>query len=289
MSSAYNSSSDISNLVTKIVASGRTKRGPSSLCRDAMWRDAVELITASSNIAIVTGFYIPSVSAPETDGPLGASVLARALSMFGKNVEVWTDSFNAQCVRACVDALPGGSARVIDIDRSKDIDMPDLFIYVERLGRARDGRYYDMRKNDISEWVSPLDSYAAESGIPTIGVGDGGNEAGMGKFEKELSEIMPHYKDCLSIVSSDVCIPVDVSNWGAYGLAAVLSAQCGRYLGHTADEERIIMRASLDAGAVDGVSKRSEMSVDGLGIDEHMEIASELERAFGVTEMNDGI
>lgn len=280
MYSAYSTLSDVSNMVTKIVASGITKRGPSSLCRDAIWEDAADLIAANADIAIVTGFYIPSASAPETDGPLGASVLARALSMLGKNVEVWTDSFNAQCVSACVDALPGGSAKVIDIDKSKDVDMPDLFIYLERLGRARDGRYYDMRKNDISEWVSPLDSYAADGSIPTIGIGDGGNEVGMAKFEKELSEIMPHYKDCLSTVSADVCIPVDVSNWGAYGLAAVLSARYGRYLGQTADEEYAIMRASLDAGAVDGVSKRAEMSVDGLDIVEHKKIASELERAF---------
>jgi hypothetical protein len=265
--------------LTRTVASGRTSRGPSSLCDDNLWQGAVDLISQSDFIAVVSGFYVPSASAPETDGPSGAVVLARAIARTGRRVEIWTDALCLRCMRICAETIgfPGGS--VLDATNlDAETNAPELLVYVERLGRAGDGRYYNMRKEDITEWTAPLDSFALRGGIPVLAVGDGGNEVGMGAIRKPLSEIMPDYAGCLCSVTADICLPVDVSNWGAYALTAALSAVSGSWLGQTADEELSMLEAMRACGAVDGVSKRSGLSVDGLGPEVQLEIRDALER-----------
>src|SRR5438874_13592234 len=59
----------------------------------AACRSIVE--TPGAVIGIVTGFYIPHAKPPcgETDGPLGALFLARALTPLGAKVVLATDAF----------------------------------------------------------------------------------------------------------------------------------------------------------------------------------------------------
>src|SRR5205823_5103147 len=59
--------------------------------------------TVEPSVAVVTGFYIPTGNppGPETDGPLGALFLARALTPLGVRVAFVTDEF-------CMPALKEG-------------------------------------------------------------------------------------------------------------------------------------------------------------------------------------
>src|SRR5438034_9113577 len=56
--------------------------------------------TPKAAVGIVTGFYIPHAQPPcgETDGPLGALFLARALTPLGIRVVLATDSFCAKAL-----------------------------------------------------------------------------------------------------------------------------------------------------------------------------------------------
>src|SRR5260221_304467 len=67
-----------------------------SACQSIAWN-------ATARIGIVTGFFIPKADPPagETDGPLGALFLARALSPLGIGVGIATDDF-------CMSALDVG-------------------------------------------------------------------------------------------------------------------------------------------------------------------------------------
>src|SRR5437867_5482522 len=60
--------------------------------------------TANPSLAVVTGFCIPHAQPPcgETDGPLGALFLARALTPLGVKVVLATDDF---CTRALAEGL----------------------------------------------------------------------------------------------------------------------------------------------------------------------------------------
>ncbi|MCL2683987.1 MAG: DUF4392 domain-containing protein [Synergistaceae bacterium] len=263
--------------LTEIVSGGISGRGPSVLCDDVLWDDAVGLIRASKSAAVITGFFVPSAGAVETDGPGGSVVLARALAGLGLHTEIWTDFRCVPVLKACAEAVgyPGGGVR--DVSGIIDsVHCPDLLIYVERLGRSVDGAYYDMKGDDVSAFTSPLDELAIRRGSMVIGIGDGGNEVGMGNYKDALAEIMPYYSEYLSIVGADVAIPADVSNWGAYALVTALSLDVGDWLGHLEDDEVKMTEALVRAGAVDGLRKTPSASVDGFDLPKQLEILTAL-------------
>jgi hypothetical protein len=250
----------------RMVASDAQGRGAAVLCRVPFWESALQLFVKASRIFIITGFYIKSAEAPETDGPPGAVALGRALTRAGKSVAMITDCRNYACLEACSRRVNGPEALCLD-DYEKVPTGSDLLVFIERPGHAVDGRYYNMRGVDISDVVAPLDraaDAALSCGVPVLGVGDGGNEAGMGLLYDVLAENLPNFAPFLSRVSASVCLPVDVSNWGAYALTAVLSVFYREWLGLEDGEEGAMLNAMLEAGAVDGVTGRQGLSVDGV-------------------------
>src|SRR5262249_51633698 len=60
--------------------------------------------TPGANLGVVTGFYIPAAEPPasETDGPLGAAFLARALAPLGIRVSILADGTAPRAVRAAL-------------------------------------------------------------------------------------------------------------------------------------------------------------------------------------------
>jgi hypothetical protein len=263
--------------LTEISSGGVSGRGPSALCTDGLWAEALGVIGAARNIAVITGFFIASAGAPETDGPTGSVVLARALLRAGLGTEIWTDARCLGVLSACAGSVSFPADRVCCVSGSaRTEEPPGLLIYIERLGRAADGAYYDMSGKDVSSVTAPLDEYALGGEARVIGIGDGGNEVGMANFTAPLRAMMPDYARCLSSVGADVCIPADVSNWGAYALSAALSRDRGVWLGQTEAEETAMLAALVSAGAVDGTMKKISMSVDGFDISKQLEIVSSL-------------
>ena len=261
----------VAEALVSLVASNRAGRGLSSLCAPSFFERALPLLERARDVVIVTGFFIPACIAPETDGPGGSVVLGRARGRLGKKVRIVTDVLCFDAVSACSSSVGGPSVLSVSSSGAMLTDGGDLLVFIERVGRASDGRYYNMRREDITRWVVPLDDTALTAlarGIPVLGVGDGGNEAGMGYFRELFPSVLPDFAECCSVVPSTCALPVDVSSWGAYALAAALSVRNGRWLGHTDDEEIAMLRAMCDAGAVDGVTRRRDLSVDQFPRDE---------------------
>jgi hypothetical protein len=280
--------------VVECVASGRTGRGISGLGSVSAWRSAVALLEKSERIAIVTGFFVPEKAeassegvcfarprgAAETDGPPGAVILGRALARLGKDVFLVTDALCAPALEACSAAVGGPVVRCAADGAEVLAEDPRALVFLERLGRSADGRYRNMRGEDISAITPPLDDavdLARKANVPVLAIGDGGNEAGMGALGEGLLRAVPGFAAALSVVAADVALPVDVSNWGGYGLAVLLSLRSGKRLGHIPGEEQAMLRALVAAGAVDGVTKRCELSVDGLPLREHCRLVWRLE------------
>ena len=254
----------------RIVASNAQGRGVSALCRAEYWKNALQLFIKASRILIITGFYIEKAGAPETDGPPGAVALGRAVERVGKSAVVLTDRRNYSCLRGCSESV-GGPVTVSVDDYGEIPADADLLVFIERPGHASDGRYYNMEGTDVSGVTAPLDRASEvflKRGVPVLGIGDGGNEAGMGLLYDSLAARLPQYGPFLSKVPATVCLPVDVSNWGAYALTAVLSAFYRCWLGLDYGEEEAMLSAVLDAGAVDGVTGRPDHSVDGISLTE---------------------
>ena len=114
-----------------------------------------------------------------------------------------------------------------------------------------------------------------------LAVGDGGNEAGMGILRSELSVALPGYARCLSVTGSTVAVAADVSDWGGYGLAALLSIEADEWTGPEEHEIDDMLAALVDTGAVDGVTRMSAPTVDGFEAGVHREVVSSLRDAVG--------
>jgi len=272
---------EYANEIISVVASDMGGRGVSRICRPEYWQAAVKKLSCISRVAVVSGFFVPSAKAPETDGPGGAAIIARAFAEQGVETEIWTDSFCIDAISACASEIGFHPEKVKIPENCKILDSysPQAIIFTERLGRAADGRYYNMRKKDISCWTPSIDGLAIASerrGIITVGIGDGGNEVGMGNFMQELYGILPEYKTCLSVVRTDIAIPVDVSNWGCYALVAAMSYVWGIWRGHRDDDERAMLETLRSFGVVDGISMKPELSVDGFPLPVHESVISKL-------------
>lgn len=271
---------DIFSRIGQIIASDRGKRMVSTLFLPEYLSEALALMEKPGRTAVVTGFFVQACCAPETDGPGGAVILGRALRKCGHDVTLFTDRLCLDVLRACSGAAGGPDVR--EASSAGDIlsCRPDLVVFIERLGRADDGKYYNMRGEDVSKTAAPLDGAALEpKRARVLAVGDGGNEAGMGNFRVPLSELLPSYAPCLSVVGADAALPVDVSDWGGYALASLLSLGRPRWIGPGEQDLHLMLEAMVRAGAVDGVTRKGEPTVDGFPLGVHEQIVRSLKEA----------
>ncbi|MCZ6748684.1 MAG: DUF4392 domain-containing protein [SAR324 cluster bacterium] len=232
--------------------------------RDHLRLAALSLKSAR-RVLIVSGFFIPAGGAGETDGPPGAKALGDALTTLGISVEYATDRLNRPLFEALgTQPLHGWEPDLLERRQ------PSHLIAVERVGRSRNGRYYNMRGEDLNANDEPLDEWflqAERMGIVTIGIGDGGNEIGMGRVFRQVLESIQHGEKIASTVLTDYVIVAGTSNWGAYGLAGALSVVTGRDVLPSAEAAREAVHCVVGAGAVDGISHRNEPTVDSMPLE----------------------
>ncbi|MFU8855567.1 MAG: glutamate cyclase domain-containing protein [Deferrisomatales bacterium] len=247
-------------------------------------RLAAQALRFARRVAVVTGYFIPEAGAGETDGPPGAVALGEALGALGIPVDYLTDGPNAPLLRSlgaepivlegAPEDVAAGCRRYLEESR------PTHLVSVERAGRAADGTYRNMRGTDITTVTAPLDELfleASQRGLTTIGVGDGGNEIGMGRVFAATRTGVPHGRALATTVATDFCVAAGVSNWGALGLVGALSVLEGRdLLPSGARLVEGLHRLVEVGGAVDGVTRRREPTVDGLPVAESLRVLAEL-------------
>ena len=240
---------------------------------------AASALQRARRVLIVTGFVVAE-GAAETDGPPGAAVLGRALRRLGAHVDYVTDATTRPLLSASLDALdeptdvrlyPDGTdaaGRVL-----ADV-KPTHLVAIERPGRARSGDYLNARGLSVAQWNPPLDDLFLQAGkrVVTIGVGDGGNEIGMGNVRTRIIRQGPLMARIAATVKVDHLVVAGVSNWGAYGIVAQLGRLAGMPLVHTPVLERRMIEACVKAGGHDGLTRRREATVDGLPLDTHAAI-----------------
>jgi hypothetical protein len=243
-------------------------------------RRAARALVRARTVLIVTGFVVAE-GMPETDGPPGAAVLGRALRRLGARVRYTTDPAALPPLEAALGALgePTDAFAYPDTPTAaRDVmsrERPTHLVSIERPGRGRGGDYLNARGVSVARWNRPLDEmFLRRRRITTIGVGDGGNEIGMGRVRARLAREGRLMARIASVVSVDHLVVAGVSNWGAYGIVAQLGRLTGRHLLHAPADERRLIEACVAAGAVDGITRRPEPTVDGLGADTHASLVA---------------
>lgn len=248
------------------------KELPENYCRIA----AEEILSwKRGTVLLTTGFYVAGFA--ETDGPLGTVTAAKALKKLGFRPVIVTDHYcdgyfeNEGIETEYMDVNAEDTAAAEILDRYQPVGL----ISIERCGRDRDGVYANMRGVDISTQTAPCDALflLGRGRIPMIGVGDGGNEIGMGKVAESVRtklDLTP------SEVKADILVIATVSNWGAYGIVAALSELTGLSLLPSFGEAERFLQMTVAMGSVDGISHEHKAFVDGFGMDTEKEILDAL-------------
>lgn len=116
--------------------------------------------------------------------------------------------------------------------------------------------------DEIRRWQLP---------ITTIGIGDGGNEIGMGRFAwEDLVEAVgdPPGGRIACRTATDFTLIAGVSNWGGYALALAVARLLGApreaIAGLEPRAHAALIETLVAAGAVDGRTFAAEPTVDGL-------------------------
>jgi len=241
-------------------------------------RAAQMLRGCRGTVLIGTGF--PVLETYETDGPLGAIALYQSLTALGANPVI-------VCGNPLADAL-AADYRVLEIsvgipeNREQEARealralSPELIISIERPGLSAEGSYFNMRGEDISARCACFDYFLNYASCPSIGIGDGGNEIGMGNVQQTLAslEIVP------SVTRCDELLIADVSNWAALGLIAIIGYwQDSDLLGKLSPRDIL---AYLSArGSIDGVTRENTLTEDGLPVEEGEKILNALRQLTG--------
>jgi hypothetical protein len=264
---------------------GRGMEAVFQATRGGLWSAASALAASPApRIGLITGFFVPSAEPPaaETDGPAGAALMARGFVQSGLSCRLATDTICQSACHAALDAAGAGSVPIdalaaggtvdplIDLWRREGIDW---VIAIERCGPAVDGLFRNMRGADISAHMAPLDRLFSAGPWQTIGIGDGGNELGMGRVPPARYGPLGETTGC--VVPADFLIAAGVSHWGAYALLAALAVlrpgwSTAMLSGLDPALDQAVIEAMVrDGPAVDGVSLRREATIDALGMTVH--------------------
>ena len=163
------------------------------------------------------------------------------------------------------------------------------------VGPRHDGRVHNFRGMDITPFTAKahlLFDFVRDNHLPirTIGIGDGGNEIGMGSIPRAVlkANIPGNLGELIACrVATDWTIACGVSNWGAYALGTAVAWHrgLGGVLGEWTDaREQAVLEALVERGAVDGVTGKADLSVDGMPLIQHLEIWAQIREA--VAERN---
>jgi D-glutamate cyclase len=257
-----------------------------------------------STLGIDTGFYIPNGQPPtyETDGPLGAVFLLHALAGIiphigivsphkcGLAINIGANASGVETEYFQMKSGCGGLELVVNTGVLIEGGV-HYSVALEHAGRASDEKYYSMRARDISAETLQVDAWYQlpidQRGVITIGIGDGGNEIGMGKIPHEtIVKNIPNGDKIHCVVPTDHLIVAGVSNWGAYALAAgifVLKGITPPPDLFDPDREREILEVMVREGPlVDGVTGKQEATVDGLNWEEYSRPLVEIGRILNL-------
>jgi D-glutamate cyclase len=251
----------------------------------------LENVHAGDTVLLLTGFIMRDYGRPETDGPIGAAVLARALALGVGAIPIGISETAAMsAVDACFSAAGLIPAPLADLRKGRNryavldfpIDAakaeaaadeilsslkPRAVIAIERPGAGKDGEYHGGGGFEISSFTAKTDvlfDRAKARGIPTIGIGDLGNELGMGALAEEVARLVPLGDVIAARLAADVTVIANISNWGAYGVAACIAALTGNDAAfHDGAEEIRLIEACVRAGAIDPVGGQLRAYVDG--------------------------
>jgi hypothetical protein len=243
---------------------------------------------------------------PETDGVVAAAVISRAVDLGFKarpvlfceeecvpiskaccraaGLKVFDNFEGSRLVAHSVAVLPftkdnreaGKEAKKM-LDRMK----PVAAISIERPGRNEKGCYHMANGRSITDFVAKIDELfegVGQRGGLTIGIGDLGNELGMGVLKEATKKFIFYGDKCQCGCGGGIgaSYPAEATLFGAisddvaYGFLAALSHLLSQpEILHSPEMEARILEAACNHGAIDGPLGLSALSIDYMDLRTH--------------------
>lgn len=268
--------------------------------------DSYVFLTSGS---VTRSWVTPSIG--ETDGPLGAAVLAKRIRELTSAIPVifsevsLLPSIKPVLSAAGLSVVSLEQAQIAQKEKSRgqtsvacllpftedDVEAPKqakklieemnpaMVISIEKAGFNEAGIYHNMRGHDYSFGRARVDyliEEARKKKILTIGIGDGGNEIGMGAIIEAVKEHVKYGAECqcgcgkgiAASTATDILLTGSVSNWACYAVCAALALKNNMpaLLHNSRDEQRLINTA-IGAGMVDGATGKADPTVDGFSME----------------------
>lgn len=294
-------------VIRKIYAAARAHhREPLTLLAA---RRLIESVKPGDTVFATSGWLMPGFYPyGETDGPIGAAILGRAIALgLGARMVVLTEQELIPITAACCRAAGLNVVSEADLKRARplhaknmhclvlpfpiddkeaiaeatrlfDAWRPKALMSIEKNGPNPDGIYCMVDGSDNSDCVAKsgrLFDEARRRGVLTIGIGDRGNEIGFGAIRDVPRRLLPFGEACVDATTVDVLVTAAVSNWGACGIAAMLAALLDRpEVMHDAETERRILHRCIEAGGIDGFTCRPVPITDGMPEPVHLAITT---------------
>ena len=263
----------------------------------------LEATSRGEAFIITNGFYVKSSETLETDGPIGALTVARALHVASNKVPViivptgYADSMSKLCAsvglrpfkrREALSAVQDGyHAAVIEefpLDskaaekRSSTIIEqynPTALLSVECPDRNSHGVFHRAKGFDTTQYQAKfpvLFEQAYDSGLFTAGIGDFGNEIGMNPLLETLHSLRESHRICrcgcgggiVGSTKTSSSLIANISNWGAYGLGGAIALLSNKTEAmHTPEMEHRLLIEAARLGYVDATTGFLDPSEDG--------------------------
>ncbi|MFR5787571.1 MAG: glutamate cyclase domain-containing protein [Christensenellales bacterium] len=278
--------------VCRILYAGSRKATGEPLTMHAA-QTLVDAVKPGDLVYILTGFVLLPHKVPEMDGMVSSMLLARALVLAfdAKPIIV--------CPVDCVQAVKNCAA-VVGLHIYEDIADRARAAHEHGRGqrftkdveprRRRRGRRAAARRacpppsspskrraqttqaftTMRAAWTSPFwkpkptrsGPNCARLGVPSVAIGDLGNEIGMGKIADHIRSFVPFtaHGECscgckggiLAQSTADSIITATCSDWGCYGLMAALAYLLRNIdILHTEEMEAEVMRTAARSGMID--------------------------------------
>ena len=259
---------------------------------DSAARALLASVGSGRRVILTTGLVTPHIPCGETDGPPGALALARALIVgFKARVVILTEpqvvpvlelgaralaasegDGEAWRTRLTIRPFPSDPGRAAEASRCMIASRPPAaVISIEKLGPNDHGVVHTMRGEDVTRHQARTDlvfALAAKHGILTVGIGDRGNEIGMGGLLRRQARCAcPCRGGIACAVPAKYPVAAFASNWGAHAVTAALAGHLGQpRLLAKPESEASMLRAMVRAGAVDGATRQRVPTVDGTAL-----------------------
>jgi hypothetical protein len=212
-------------------------------------------------------------------GPVIAAGVAAGITVLDKEaIEVYKRKNTALSIPFPL-GEKGAKEKALEI---LDEFKPTAVLGVEKHAPNSVGVWHSAAGQAISGDTQPHVHHIVEEGKKrgafTVGIGDGGNEIGYGLIREEANAI---YERSFGVscqcgcgggeataCATDVLISTSVSNWGAYGVSAMLAYMLeDPFILQDAETERRMVEAMAQAGAVEAMTALSIPEVDGTSLE----------------------